>query len=456
MVGRHRFLFILVVLGLLAGACSGGGGGATGSEAPSGAPAEEVVNTVMEADPNDPGENIELEFWTFVPNHADFMIQQAEAFNAQNDDFNILLNATSSAFEEMHDRLLVALQSGVGGPDIVDIEIQRFATFLRGQVPLHPLNDVVDQHRADLVEERLAPYQADGVEYGIDYHLGAFVMYYNTEIMEEAGVDPDSIETWDDYIEAGKQVVENTDALMTVVETQDRFSLLGPMLQNGGGTYNENNELILDSPENVEAVQMVADMVNVHEIAEPPAGGQVHDPTFFQDFNAGKYASVWMPQWYMIRFKDQMPDTEGKILVRPLPVFEEGGNVSTMGGGTGTAITNQIDEAHVVVAKEFLAFAKLTYDAQVKIWTDLGFDPFRNDVYEDAALAEPDPWFSDEPVMANLVEMFDRLAPEYTGPRYPEAILQLNENVAFRVVEEDMPAEEALAQAAEEVRAVDD
>jgi arabinosaccharide transport system substrate-binding protein len=456
MVGRHRYFIILVALGLLAAACSGGGGGgADGSEAASGAPAEEVVETVMEPDPDDPGENIELEFWTFVPNHADFMIAQAEAFNAQNDQFNILLNATSSDFEAMHDRLLVALQSGVGGPDIVDIEIQRFATFLRGQVPLHPLNDVVDEYRADLVEERLAPYQADGVEYGIDYHLGAFVMYYNTEIMEEAGVDPDSIETWDDYVEAGRQVVENTDALMTVVETQSRFSVLGPMLQNGGGTYNENNELILDSPENAEAVQMVADMVTEHEIAEPPTNGNVHDPGFFAAFNEGQYASIWMPQWYMIRFKDQMPDTEGKLLVRPLPVFEEGGNVSTMGGGTGTAITNQIDDAHVEVAKEFLGFAKLTYDAQVKIWTDLGFDPFRNDVYEDPALAEPDPWFSDEPVMANLVEMFDNLAPEYTGPRYPEAIQQLNENVAFRVVEEGVPAEEALAQAAEEVRAVD-
>ena len=38
------------------------------------------------------------------------------------------------------------------------------------------------------------------------------------------------------------------------------------------------------------------------------------------------------------------------------------------------------------VAKDFLEFAKLTYDAQVKLWTVLGFDPFRNDVYEDAGV----------------------------------------------------------------------
>jgi arabinosaccharide transport system substrate-binding protein len=281
-------------------------------------------------------------------------------------------------------------------------------------------------------------------------------MYYNAEIMEEAGVDVDGIETWDDYIEAGKQVVENTDALMTTIESQDRFSLLGPMLQNGGGLYDSNNELIMDSPENVEAIEKIASMVHEHEIAEPPPGGFHHDPTYFQNLNSGQYASVWMPQWYMIRFKDQMPDTEGKLLVRPMPAFEEGGAVSTMGGGTGTAITTQTDEAKVDVAKDFLEFAKLTYDAQVDIWTELGFDPFRDDVYEDPALTEPDPWFSDEPVMADLPKMFDRLVPEYTGPRYPEAVQELNENVAFSVIEEGGSAQEALSAAAEKIRALDE
>lgn len=475
MFRNHRLgsLVVLLVFGLLAAACGGGGevigadpggtdaepgvspeaGAAEGEDAQ---PTETVVEMVMEPNPDDEGENIELTFWTFVDAHADFMIEQAEAFNAQSSDYNVLLNASVASFDEMHDRLLIALQSGVGAPDIVDIEIQRFATFLRGDPPLHPLTDLVDQHREELVEERLAPYQLEGVEYGIDYHLGSFVMYYNSEIMDEAGVDVDAIETWDDYIEAGQQVVEETGIMMTSVETQNRFSILGPMLQNGGGTYNEAGEMILDSPENVEAIEMVASMVHEHGIAEPPPGSEHNDPAYYQALNAGEYASVWYPQWYMIRFTDQMPDTEGKILVRPMPAFEPGGNVSTMGGGTGTAITNQIDEAKLQAAKDYLGFAKLTYDAQVKIWTDLGFDPFRDDVYEDEALQEPMPWFNNEPVLANLQQMFDRLAPEYTGPRYPEAIQQLSNVVAFDVIEQGADVQETLSAAAQEVRALDE
>lgn len=450
---------LMLALALIGTAC-GGGEGLTveGAEDASGDPAATAApeEIGMEVDPNDPGEPIELSFWTFVNNHADFLIAKAEEFNAQNDEFNVIINASVAEFAPHHERLLLALQSGAGAPDLVDIEIARFGTFTRGDIQLHPLTDVVDRHRDSLVEERLAPYQFEGEEYGIDYHLGAAVMYYNADVMEDAGVDVDSIETWDDYIEAGKQVVENTDAMMTTLESQAQFSLLAPMLQNGGGLYNSSNELIMDSPENVEAVEKIASMVHEHGIAEAAPGGNHHDPTYFENLNAGQYASVWMPQWYMIRFKDQMPDTEGKILVRPLPVFEEGGAVSTMGGGTGTAITTQTDEAKVEVAKDFLEFAKLTYDAQVDIWTELGFDPFREDVYADPALAEPDPWFSNEPVMADLPKMFDRLVPEYTGARYPEAVVALNEQVAFSVIEEGGSAQEALSAAAEEIRAMDE
>jgi arabinosaccharide transport system substrate-binding protein len=146
-----------------------------------------------------------------------------------------------------------------------------------------------------------------------------------------------------------------------------------------------------------------------------------------------------------------MPDLEGKIKVRPLPAFEPGGAVTTMGGGTGTAITLQIDPDKVEVAKDFLEFAKLTYDAQVKLWTVLGFDPFWLEVYDDPALAEPDPWFGNEPVMANIKDMLDRLIPEYTGPHYAEISTRMGDVMAFELFEEQRDAAEVFAEAEAEI-----
>ena len=110
------------------------------------------------------------------------------------------------------------------------------------------------------------------------------------------------------------------------------------------------------------------------------------------------------------------------MIVRPMPIFEEGGFTTTMGGGTGTAVTDQTPEAEQALAKEFLAFAKLTKEAQKALYTDLGFDPYRNDVYDDPALLDHRMTASAARSRSSIIKSeLGNVAPEYTGPLYPEA-----------------------------------
>src|SRR5690625_5433003 len=117
----------------------------------------------------------------------------------------------------MHNNLLLALQSDDGAPDLVDIEIGRFSNYLKGDPQLLPMNDYVEPVLDEFVESRFDIYAKDGNYYGLPTHVGASVMYYNTDIMDEAGVDIDSIKTWDDYMVAGEEYVDITFAVMTRV-----------------------------------------------------------------------------------------------------------------------------------------------------------------------------------------------------------------------------------------------
>lgn len=394
----------------------------------------------------------ELSLWVFVDRHGLFMQNQAERWNEANPDRPIQINYEQIAYAQMHENLLIALVSGTGAPDLVDIEISKFATYTKGDIQLIPLDDVIEPYRDEIIETRLAPYFANGHNYGIDYHLGAFVMYYNRQIMEEAGVDVDSIVTWDDYIEAGKQVTQDTDGdgtpdiYMASIETADVFTARSIMLMMGGGAYNAEGELILDSPENVAALQFIQDLVHVHGIATPAAGGHHHQAEHFQTLIDNKIASLWMPQWYMTRFPDDMGGAMAdRAIIRPMPIFEEGGYTTTMGGGTGTAITNQIDESKVELAKEFLAFAKLTYEANVALWTDLGFDPMRLDVYDDPALLEPMADFSGETPFVYIKASLGNVAPEYTGSQYPELADYIRSTMMYDLIENQLPPEEVIA-----------
>jgi arabinosaccharide transport system substrate-binding protein len=398
----------------------------------------------------------ELSLWVFVPRHGDFIVSQAELWNEANPDRPITVEYTNIEYNQMHDNLLAAFLAGQGAPDLVDIEIGKFARFTKDEDNVHllDLTDVVDPYLPELVASRMAPYQAYSQQLGIDYHLGAYLMYYNNALLEEAGVDADSIKTWDDYVAAGKQFQEAfPDKAWTTVETNEIFGAYGLMYMNGGNVYNQAGELVLDSPENVEALQFYADLYNVEGIAVPTPGGNVHAPEFYSAFLNGEIASFWMPQWYMTRFPDNMPDLCGSMIVRPMPLWEEGGFTTTMGGGTGTAVTDQTPEDEQALAKEFLAFAKLTNEAQKALYTDLGFDPFRNNVYDDPDLLVADECFSGEIPFEIIKSELGNVAPEYTGPLYPEARTFLQEVTLQDVINNGVSAADALAEAQSQTEA---
>jgi arabinosaccharide transport system substrate-binding protein len=162
-----------------------------------------------------------------------------------------------------------------------------------------------------------------------------------------------------------------------------------------------------------------------------------------------------MPQWYMTRFPDNMEGKLcGSVIVRPMPIFEEGGFTTTMGGGTGTAVTDQTPAEEQQLAKEFLAFAKLTNEAQKALYTDLGFDPFRNDVYDDPALLVTDDCFSGEVPFEIIKSELGNVAPEYVGPLSPEARDYLESTTINAVVSGGVAAADALAEAQSQVEAM--
>ena len=395
-----------------------------------------------------------LTFWTFQDLHREFIEDAAKCWNEANPDRQIDLEVGVYSYDDNHNNLLIALQSGTGAPDIVDIEIGRFANYLKGTPQLVPLNDVIEPIKDKLIMSRFDNYAKDGNYYGVDYHVGIPVIYYNTEICDAAGVDIDAIETWEDYIAAGKQVVEKTGKPMTTLEIQEHWSYYPLETQAGTDWLGPDGSVTLDSPENVKVLQMLYDMMYTDKIAVAAPGGFHHAEEYYGFMNNGGAASVWMPQWYMNRFTDYMPDLSGKSAIRPLPRFEKGGLYGAGMGGTGTAITNQCKDQQL--AKDFLAFAKLSVEGAIKCWTILGFDPLRWDVWTMDEMKTENKFtkYYGNDVFDMLSTLRDQLHAINLSEQYPNAQTIVQSSVVFKVLsEQSMTPEEALKAAAEELRA---
>ncbi len=333
---------------------------------------------------------IHLTFWTFQEIHTQFLQGQLDRWNADPSKPKIEIEMQVYPYEDMHNKLTIALQTGEGVPDIVDIEINKFANYLGSDIQLAPLNEYIEPMKENLVMSRFENYAKDGNYYGIDYHIGATVMYYNTELLQQAGIDYKSIKTWDDYHAAGKKVLEVTGKPMTSFESSDCWNVYPLVNQHGGDWLTPDNEVTMDSQIVIDTLTFMKSMLEDGTAVPAPGGGH-HKEEYYGWMNAGGAASVLMPFWYLGRFNNYMPDLKGKMKVAPLPTWADGGHKSAQMGGTGTAVPKK--GSNVEIAKEFLAFAKLSYEGNIQLWTLLAFDPIRMDVYAAKELKETNQYF---------------------------------------------------------------
>jgi arabinosaccharide transport system substrate-binding protein len=438
-MARTRRFSLLTATGvagvLLLTSCGGSGDGDAGAQA---APAD--------------GEATSLDMWVFAELHAAFYEQMAEEWNEQNPDRPVDLEVTVYPYDDMHNKLQLAVNSGSGLPDVVDIEVSQFSNFVTedGRSPMMDLTEAAAPYADDIVQARLDLYNRADSQFGLPMHVGAFVTFYNAALLEEAGIDYTTIETWDDFREAGVQYNEATGKAFGVASTG--VNMVEPLMvaQLGGQFFAEDGSVAVNSPEVVEALTMQQEMLDAGAISTIP-GGSPDSEEAYGAINSGDYAAIVYPAWYTSRFVDYMPDLSGDVAIAPAPVMD-GGEVATIGGGgTGTAVAESSPEAEF--AAEWLAFAKLSPEANVAVWEVLGFDPVNVAVWDDEEVTQnPDNKFN-QYFQTNMFDVLNEVEEEighfdsFTNPNLPAVDRTFTTTTYTEIYENGVAPQEALDQA---------
>lgn len=373
---------LATVLGtaMIAGSLAACGGSATeDTTAETTGAAESTADTEATAS----GEATTLEFWTFVELHGQFFEAMAEKWNAANPDKQVIVDVNVMPYDDMHNKLQIALNSGEGTPDFVDIEQGKFSNFTQGTPALMDLTEAASSYADDIVKARMDLYSKDGSLYGLPSHVGATVAFYNVELLEAAGIDYTTIKTWDDFKEAGSKYYEATGKYLGTADTSALWTENILLAELGGDYTDAEGKVCVNSEEMVKAMTTLKELQDANAIQTVP-GGNPDKEEAYGAFNAGDYACAIMPMWQMSRYTNYMPELSGKIAIAPVPVYEDAQAQSVGGGGTGTAVVAGKENADL--AAEFLAYAKLSYEGNVEIWNMLGFDPCNMSVWEDEAV----------------------------------------------------------------------
>ncbi len=279
------------------------------------------------------------------------------------------------------------------------------------------------------------------------------LLYYRTDLLDAIGVDKPP-ELWKELVEYSLKVQEierktNPEFYGFAWQGAQYEGLVCNFLEyavsNNGGFEFEGNSIILSTPQNIEALQFMVDLIHKYKISPPNTYTEfTEEPVriFFQQGNA-LFERNWAYAWLL--HESPNSPVRGKVGMSPLPHFPGGKSVATLGGWhIGISKYSDVKED----AWKFVKYVT-SYETQKKLALNLGWNPGRKDLYSDKEILAELPYFSE------LEKILEHAYPRPTRPYYPQMsrVLQKYLNSALAGT---ISPEEALKSSEKEIQDIID
>lgn len=234
---------------------------------------------------------------------------------------------------------------------------------------IYNLNELYENR--DLGERLGQVFRApNGDVLGVSVGGGSAVLYYNKALFEDRGVElpPYNVEdawTWEEFVEVAKQLTVddqglhpddagfNPDKIVTygVDIGFDDYQLECFLKSNGGNVVSDDGTKVeLDSPESLEVLNAISDLVNVHHVAPPP-GSSARDMDMSSQFLSETVAMVVGGTWNTQALAEAKKEDGIDFACGVLPKFKE-----SVTCGLGTPIVIYKDTQHYDVCLDLVDF----------------------------------------------------------------------------------------------------
>lgn len=293
---------------------------------------KEVTKEVEKVVTATPAGKVQVTFWSeLVGSKEEGRAALLSAFNAASDDIEVVHEPTFGS-EETQQKFLAAVSGGVV-PDLLG----NGAEFIPGYAEIGALTDLgpyleasQDLKVSSFPEGVISLCQYDGKTWGVPVYADTLVMYYNKDLMRQAGLDPEQPpRDWQSLREAAKAIAKRDSSGKLLISgcgigPYNAPRLFLPLLYAWGGKlYNEDmTKAAFNGPEGKEVLQNIIDLVYKDRVTEPGWGDEFED-SLDEPFIAGKMG-----------FNFEVPAATRRIL-RWRPEFEDWGIVGLPAGPKG-------------------------------------------------------------------------------------------------------------------------
>ncbi|SFR91261.1 multiple sugar transport system substrate-binding protein [Halomicrobium zhouii] len=299
---RRRFLQAAGATGIagLAGCFGlGGGGGGDGGDGGSGGDGGDGGASTGGSG----GGSMELSYWTlFGGGDGEVMKSIIDKFNDEQPlGDNITIDRQRTPWDDHYDRLFTSMTGG----EPPDMAISHATYLRRFQDTLTTLGDYTST-TDDYVQSILDSCMIDGNQYAVPIDSHPLGLYYNMDVLNEAGVEP-PFENFTEFEEACNAILENTDAKPFSPDPywgngggfRQYFMALNQM---GGSMFNDDlTEATFGGDTGLAALEYIASIPDERGWDEPDTS----DNRVAQSFRNGNVAMTVNGTWYVNVMRDQ-------------------------------------------------------------------------------------------------------------------------------------------------------
>jgi ABC-type glycerol-3-phosphate transport system substrate-binding protein len=289
----------------------------------------------------------------------------------------------------MQSRLLLSLSAGVGAPDVAQLENAE-APFYIQTLRMMDLTAVAAQYEAHYPASVWRNCTYENKVYAIPWDLGPCAVFYRRGLFERYGIDPAQIETWDDYIRAGTEILARSEGKTKMLflspgQLDIMFEIL--LQQTGGQLFDNDGNVAVNSPEVLRVLELLRKMYRSGIGADDGLWGHA----FFAALHSDAVATYPLAAWFSGILRDHAPETSGNWGVFRLPAFEPGGLRVSNYGGSVLVIPDQCKNKQAAWA--FVEYALCTPEVQLQQYRDHDLFPALLTTHNDPFFDEPIPFF---------------------------------------------------------------
>ena len=320
------------------------------------------------------------------------------------------INVTDIGYDNAYDKISVGLQAGTGLPDLLTIETEVASGYI-AQFPqgFANLDSVIGDKKADFDQSKWsAATGADGSIYMIPWDSGPVALFYRSDYLQAAGVDPNSLATWDDLIAAGEKVKAATGHTLWSLDisTGSAFTML--MQQQGAGIFDANGNISVNGQEGVASLTILKTMYE-KGLLKNVKGWDAR----VSSLKAGDSAFHPGAVWWIGTLESEMPELSGDFAAVPLPAFANGVRTSA-DGGSNLAIPAQAKNPEL--AADFATWLLADPDNQASMMQNEGLFPAYLPALSDPIFSQPDPFFGGQQILTLFAGLTGDILPiNYTS-----------------------------------------